>query len=223
MKLSIFFFLTNLFFADIFCDPDSSEDDEYDFYGGMYQNKFDVMEQTDKLFESTFGSQISDLTGGKGDTNSFSDGLMETFGKMLDTIEDGDEDCTYKCDNGNKPVKRGGYEPVSNGCGATLGLLKVKLDTSGYDGIDKCCSKHDVCYGTCNKVREKCDDTFRDCMTKYCETDAKVKQGLNGRSTKICKYSAEMIHMGVEAFGCGNYIEWQREGCECKKQSRSDL
>ena len=67
--------------------------------------------------------------------------------------------------------------------------------------------RHDMCYSACNDPRKYCDDSFRDCMVKYCDTDPGIKLGYDGRSTDVCVSAAEMMYLGVETFGCTSYLE----------------
>ena len=220
----ILLFLLLLQFREIVCGLDSSgEDEDYsNFYSDVYDNSIDVMEEADKLFDSTFASKLTDLSDGLTEamkhTESF-DGMVDMLEKITETLPD-IEGCVYTCKNGFTPVRREAYTPVSNGCGATLGLLKIKLNTTGYDGIEKCCDNHDICYSTCNDQRSFCDERFKECMSKYCETNPGVRMELDGRSQDICTSAADMIYLGVDTFGCPIYLEAQREACECKKESK---
>ena len=211
------------------CELDSPGDDEDypDFYSDVYENSYDVMEEADKLFDSTFASKLTDLsdslTEAMKNTESF-DGMVNMLDKITETLPSPDgEGCVYNCKNGFTPVSRESYNPVANGCEATLGLLKIKLNTTGYEGIEKCCDTHDMCYSTCNDPRKDCDDKFRDCMSKYCEADPSVSMKLDGRTLDICSSAADMLYLGVDTFGCPSYLEAQREACECKKQSKKKV
>ena len=211
-------------FRNVLCELDPAEDEEYtDFYSDAY-NKYDLMEEADKLFDNTFASKLTDLSDSLTDamksTESF-DGMVDMLEKITENLPNSDVDgCVYACENNLTPVRRAGYAPAPNGCGASLGLLKIKLNTTGYDGIEKCCNTHDICYSTCNQPREDCDDKFKDCMFDYCKTDPEVKMESEGRSEDICTSAADMIYLGVDTFGCPSYQEAQREACECKKLSK---
>lgn len=38
-----------------------------------------------------------------------------------------------------------------------------------FEGVTKCCNEHDLCYGFCNKDKEKCDLDFKRCLYSICD------------------------------------------------------
>ena len=34
--------------------------------------------------------------------------------------------------------------------------------------LEDCCSSHDICYGTCNAVKNECDWEFKKCLYDIC-------------------------------------------------------
>lgn len=220
---SLYLFLLLLQLRCTWCNLDSDgEEEEYsNFYSDVYDDDtFDIMEQADKLFDASFSSELGDLSNSLNEalshTESFG-GMVDSFDKMTASLPVPDMgDCKFNCEKGFIAVQREGYTTEPNGCGATLGMLKIKLNTTGYEGIERCCDRHDMCYSACNDPRKYCDDSFRDCMVKYCDTDPGIKLGYDGRSTDVCVSAAEMMYLGVETFGCTSYLEAQREACECR-------
>ena len=43
--------------------------------------------------------------------------------------------------------------------------------------MTSCCDAHDICYDTCNKDRDQCDEDFKKCLDDMCE---KLKSGITG-------------------------------------------
>ena len=54
-------------------------------------------------------------------------------------------------------------------CHANDKYLLLQLDTSSLPQMTECCDAHDLCYDTCNKVRDKCDNDFKMCLEIMCE------------------------------------------------------
>ena len=40
--------------------------------------------------------------------------------------------------------------------------------------LEKCCDDHDICYGTCGKDKEKCDEKFKKCLYGICSSVKKI-------------------------------------------------
>ncbi|KAI6646631.1 Group XIIA secretory phospholipase A2 [Oopsacas minuta] len=210
-------------------DSDGEEDEFSNFYSDVYDDdNFDILEQADKLFDDAFSSKLTDLSESLsealGHTKSVT-GMVDVIDQMTKNLvssSDG-EKCVFNCKEGLIAIQRDNFVPESNGCGSTLGLMSIQLNTTGYEGIERCCDKHDLCYSTCNDPRKFCDDSFRECMTKYCETDPGIMLGLNERSTEGCVSAAEMIYLGVDMFGCSSYLEAQQEACVCRKDVKQKI
>lgn len=48
--------------------------------------------------------------------------------------------------------------------------------------LEDCCKEHDICYGTCNKNKDECDEKFKKCLYKICSHFEKMisKELLSG-------------------------------------------
>lgn len=133
------------------------------------------------------------------------DGFDNVFNTVDDLVSG---DCIYKCKNGAKPVPRKGHVPVSNGCGS----FGLKLDTSSLPQMTECCDVHDLCYDTCNKDRDKCDNDFKTCLDIMCE---KLKRDITKNQYEGCKETAKLIYGGTTALGCSPYLSAQEKACQC--------
>ncbi|XP_072050415.1 group XIIA secretory phospholipase A2-like [Amphiura filiformis] len=123
-------------------------------------------------------------------------------------------ECKFTCPNGAKPKKNPNYVAISNGCGA----YGLKIDLSKLPNIEKCCSRHDVCYGTCNKKMSTCDDDFNRCLNNMCE-DLMQDMDLTEEEAEGCKMVAQLMYTTVQGLGCSAYLEGQKEACSCTKMS----
>ncbi|XP_070209822.1 group XIIA secretory phospholipase A2-like, partial [Littorina saxatilis] len=111
---------------------------------------------------------------------------------------------------GADPVAKRNHVPESNGCGS----FGVQLDTSRLPGIAKCCDRHDVCYHTCNKGKEHCDDLFKACLINMCKAFSEfVSEGVYDG----CKSAADVMYVGTLAVGCAPYVDSQRDACVCPR------
>jgi secretory phospholipase A2 len=83
--------------------------------------------------------------------------------------------------------------------------------------MTKCCNTHDLCYSTCNLVKEKCDLEFKRCLYKYCLTN-------NSKGTtifKTCKAAAKLLFTGTTVLGCKSYLDSQKEACYCAGEDKN--
>ena len=65
------------------------------------------------------------------------------------------------------------YKPTYNGCGSYG--FKLNFDDMNLTGFTNCCNVHDVCYGTCNLTKKKCDDDFQMCLFSICSKLKKLE------------------------------------------------
>ncbi len=127
------------------------------------------------------------------------------------------DDCTFTCKNGGTAMKRPGYSPEVNGCGA----YGVKFDLSSLPGLEKCCNKHDRCYGQCGMAKLACDDQFARCLQGVCDVMEGVMK-LNSEELEGCQMTVQMMVMTVLELGCQTYIDTQKEACICQVDNRTD-
>ena len=84
--------------------------------------------------------------------------------------------------------------------------------------MTKCCNAHDICYDTCNLVKEKCDLEFKRCLYKYCEGYQTTGLAI----VNTCKAAAKLLYTGTTALGCKSYLDAQKEACYCGNGSKSN-
>lgn len=84
--------------------------------------------------------------------------------------------------------------------------------------MTKCCDQHDICYDTCNNVKEKCDLDFKRCLYKYCEG---YQSSGAGAIVNTCKAAAKMLFMGTMTLGCKSYIDAQEKACWCGDKTKT--
>ncbi|XKL63233.1 hypothetical protein PGB90_005597 [Kerria lacca] len=135
--------------------------------------------------------------------SQFAKNIGETISAAIE------EECVYKCSNGKKPQSNPFYEPKANGCGVP-GLNIPKYIP--INKLEKCCNDHDICYGTCNKSKDKCDVKFRECLYKICSP---LKKFVSEEITKGCKVVAKSLYTAVITMGCKYYLEAQKDACIC--------
>ncbi len=77
------------------------------------------------------------------------------------------------------------------------------------------CNNHDICYGTCNKNKEGCDDRFYEEMIASCSAYS------NDVGDKAyCKTMAYVFYLAVSKGGSSFYEVAQDEYCEHGKCSQ---
>ena len=45
----------------------------------------------------------------------------------------------------------------------------LQFDLSSLPGVEKCCNKHDKCYGQCGMPKLTCEDQFAKCLDGVCD------------------------------------------------------
>ncbi|XP_065204957.1 group XIIA secretory phospholipase A2 [Planococcus citri] len=134
--------------------------------------------------------------------------LLGHFGEVLSASVE--EDCEFKCPNGVKPRPNIYHDPIGNGCGVAGFQIPSYVPT--YK-LEKCCDDHDICYGTCGKDKDKCDEKFKKCLYGICSS---VKQIMDSEPlNKGCKSVAKAFYMAVVGAGCKYYLDAQKDACVC--------
>ena len=100
------------------------------------------------------------------------------------------------------------YTPTTNGCGPEGGV-NVPGSIWGAD-FASACNGHDVCYGTCNRTQEHCDDEFRDDLHAAC-----AAQGWATYLLTNCAQIADVYYAAVALGGQDAYETAQRDACIC--------
>jgi secretory phospholipase A2 len=109
----------------------------------------------------------------------------------------------FTCPTSNLiPKPRPGYKATSNGCGPEGMTLQSEFE------FTPCCDVHDICYGTCQSLRTKCDSAFKLCLHQACGS-------LTGEKKKECKSQADVYYMTTTLFGGSFFASSQREACVC--------
>ncbi|OWF37500.1 group XIIA secretory phospholipase A2-like [Mizuhopecten yessoensis] len=167
------------------------------------------------VIQTVYAANDFDLNLGELGENG-GDDFMDSFGSLLDSLvgatgEDGD--CTFRCpETGQITKPRSDYLPSSNGCGSH----GIKLDTKKLPKMTKCCNKHDICYDTCNSVKDSCDRIFKKCLDEMC---MELEDKLSKDEYDGCDATAQLMYHGTVALGCGSFINSQKAACECVSES----
>jgi hypothetical protein len=108
-----------------------------------------------------------------------------------------------------KPLKQL-KKPVSNGCSADIDhktaqeLLHNKL----HGKMSVCCDDHNLCYARVGSNKDKCDESFRQCLMKKCEASNDFFEDL------LCEGQAEVYYQIVSKTACFTWEEAQiKNGC----------
>jgi hypothetical protein len=118
-----------------------------------------------------------------------------------------------------------GYKATSNGCGpaGVLNLPKWALipDSIAYISFKSACDHHDICYGTCNQTKTKCDDALGDeiydsCVATYPVSDGSSLNPFTAFQQAMCNGLGNTYVWGVSGTGGDEaYDAAQKEACEC--------
>jgi hypothetical protein len=116
------------------------------------------------------------------------------------------------------PVTKVGYTPSSNGCGpANKWYSQLIPNHPAGANFGDPCNEHDICYGTCGRVKATCDDTFLRQMMMQCD-DAygAVPADLEGslRLTQ-CYQAALLYYEFVSRGGEDAFLSAQAAACDC--------
>ncbi len=116
------------------------------------------------------------------------------------------------------------YKPTVNGCGPGA-LSAVIPQTWGEAKFYLGCDYHDVCYGTCNAVKEACDSKFLELMKAECRRAYPPGRQLTPdpwgvafeKTYGMCVSAANKYYAAVSGLGAGAYKTAQMEACDCCK------
>lgn len=103
---------------------------------------------------------------------------------------------------------RPGYRPVPNGCTSSPDSPWIPL--CGSVSFKSSCNAHDICYGTCNSNRERCDSIFLSNLQSACRS----RFG-SGACRSACSVVANVYHRAVRLAGARNFCQGQRNACVC--------
>jgi secretory phospholipase A2 len=121
---------------------------------------------------------------------------------------------TYPCDPAtHQAIIHPTYKATSNGCGAYGMQITAAQDEFKFTPA---CDIHDICYGTCNSDRSKCDAAFLKDMHHICN---RIDSKSNRDQFNRCKETAKTYHQMGKIFGCSTYAASQKEACHCQKKS----
>eukprot|EP00808_Paulinella_micropora_P017370 g49285.t1 len=116
--------------------------------------------------------------------------------------------CVYECPDGVKPIPTPDHVPRFNGCGA----YGIKVGNSEIH--TECCNQHDICYDTCGKKRELCEEEFKTCLDKVCSDPTLPKE-----KAQNCRATANIMTLATQAMGCGPFLDSQKDACTCPPKS----
>ncbi|CAF1201763.1 unnamed protein product [Adineta steineri] len=103
----------------------------------------------------------------------------------------------------------------ANGCGPGYFNIDRSLRGVGEAVIIPCCNSHDICYDSCGKTQQQCDEAFRWCLNSACAR-------LNGNGFQwwidfrraACKLDGRTLYDIVNAIGRYAYNQAQEaHGC----------
>jgi len=121
------------------------------------------------------------------------------------------------CNSGEYSCPRGGgYKPPKNGCGPQdwRGPLVPEHPVSPVSFTDAC-NKHDICYGSCDCPKSKCDSNFLNNMIAACK---EYHEHHKWYPVNYCIKAANVYFNYVSGKdGDGPYQNGQDNGCVCSK------
>ena len=103
-----------------------------------------------------------------------------------------------------------------NGCGGEGSDLNFLIQPIGaLWGFTPACNDHDLCYGTCNNLRDRCDGNFLTSMQLNC-----IKFLLVPELYPHCTIWADIYYLAVHFAGPDFFIPGQKENCQCPSNRR---
>jgi len=133
-------------------------------------------------------------------------GISETKRRLMMANHTAHETCSFECAaSGTVAVSDELHNAtaLSDGCGAPG--LRVNEDFPFH----KCCHSHDVCYGTCNTNKNRCDLDFIFCMNSTCNYIAPNDECRNAAVNLF----DDTVALSQEA--CTDYVTSQSRACTC--------
>lgn len=111
-----------------------------------------------------------------------------------------------------QPMRKPRYQKKPNGCGSYG--FSFDLNIMGLE-FNQCCHEHDLCYGTCNAVKETCDKKLYECA----RLDCSAKLANNSVKHMACKGLAKLMHKVIRTTGCMAYRRDQNLACHCENNN----
>ena len=116
-------------------------------------------------------------------------------------------------------------------------MLQVVNAPGGNDGkevYESCCDAWNACYQICGMSKAACDEEFKSCSTKMCESlpdddgTPPTDDGKDGETTKgtsssrdECNKFASLASMMSSINGCGKYDQAQYKACDCVAKDKA--
>jgi len=125
-----------------------------------------------------------------------------------------------ECPPGQHPEPKKGYTPKTNGCGPDDWRNKLVPDNPFWFRFKQACDAHDICYGSCNKTQEYCDEEFRTdmraaCWLQFGWLSIKPMPKELELQLKACYATAELYAKVVRNHGEAAHSAGQDDACEC--------
>jgi hypothetical protein len=112
-------------------------------------------------------------------------------------------------------VYNAGFRPENFRCGPgpyDAASILVPQSPLGFNFKDAGCYQHDVCYGTCGKTQEQCDNEFLTDLQKECN----AKGSWLGRP--LCYLMAQSYYGAVSSWGKNAFQESQKYNNCCEEK-----
>src|SRR5690606_25134374 len=125
------------------------------------------------------------------------------------------------------PRPKKDYTPKPNGCGPDSWVSKLVPDqiyAVAKWHFSRACDAHDICYGTCNSDRAKCDKEFLADLRAWCQLSI-VNQIIKKswfermrekREVAACYKVAKIYFNAVVRYGEKPHSMAQDDACECE-------
>ncbi|CAF1497669.1 unnamed protein product [Adineta steineri] len=98
-----------------------------------------------------------------------------------------------------------------NGCGGEGSPFNFLINPLGdMWGFTPACNDHDMCYGTCNNLRNTCDTNFLTSMQQTCSKFSSLPDGYNN-----CEGWAGIFYLAVHFEGTHFFVPGQKDDCNC--------
>ncbi|CAG5135604.1 unnamed protein product [Candidula unifasciata] len=142
--------------------------------------------------------------------------VQDAVGNIQDYVGE-QSGCRYTCPNGSKPKRRKNHIPSTNGCGSFGFQLEKYISVKE---LTSCCDEHDICYDTCNNSKETCDNAFKICLEKLCQS---IRKAVKKDVYEVCVSTADMMYAGTVALGCKPYKDCQKKACTCDSKTSQNI
>ena len=116
--------------------------------------------------------------------------------------------CNSTCPAGTRLTQV--VKQTTNGCGPeAYGQFLNNVGNMVLKKFQTCCDGHDMCYGTCGSIKDKCESNFLKCMKGQCD---EIKNILN---KSLCPTKAKFVHSLVFNHGLKYFKNAQDTMCKC--------